>query len=135
MPENPSSNVFIQSASQFRVLESVPDTIQQVGANADQHDTSHIAGAAAIENTNQATDTPDTELIAPAPEVPQTGDTIPTGTLHTGTSTSTGPDPTSPTILATTSTPRVDPTTMKALIQKRYQHKAKMVPGVAATAR
>lgn len=157
--QNTSSNVFVQSASQFRVLDAVPNIIQP-GANTNQHNTSHVAGAVAIENTDQAT--PDTandaDLIPPPTpdilsvdnvhlatselaststttpvEVPQTSNAIPTGTPHTNTGTD--PNPTSPTVLATTSTPCVDPVAMKVLFQKRYQHKAKMVPGVAATAR
>jgi hypothetical protein len=69
MPENPSSNIFVQPTSQFRVLESVLDVIQQIGSSTEQHDTSHTANAAAIKNTNQATDTSNMDLIAQAREV------------------------------------------------------------------
>jgi hypothetical protein len=90
MAENPSSNVFTQPMSQFQVLETVPNIIQQVGVDVDQ-----------------ATDV---DLIPPTPDVLSVNDVhpatsglassstitpveaIPTGTSQTGTST--GPDPT-----------------------------------------
>ena len=160
MPENPSSNIFVQHMSQFRVLESVPDVIQQIGSSTEQHDTSHTANAVAIENTNQATDASNMDLIAqarevvdvnslhPTPselastsastsnEVPQAGNPIPNPS-HTSVCTS--PDPTtSPTMSASTSTLNIlndNPAFRKVMHQKRYLHKAKMEPGVAVTVR
>jgi hypothetical protein len=151
-------NIFTQPTSQFRVLDSVPDVIQQVGANTDQHPPNHVADAAAVENTDQAMDAPNadpTAATALAPEgsninkeptitgmaltssstlaeVPHPGDPIPTPP-HA--SASTGPDLAGPSMLATTSTSHVEPAVMKVFYQKRYQHKAKMEPGVAITAR
>jgi hypothetical protein len=154
-----SSNIFIQPTSQFRVLETVPDVLQPLSpANTNQHSSSHIAGAAAIENTDQATsglaststytsaEVPQTGDPIPTPglastststsaEVPQTGDPIPTPGTPPHASTSIGPDPIGPAMSATTTTPCVEPAVMKALYLKRYQHKSKMEPGVAVTAR
>jgi hypothetical protein len=140
--------------SQFRVLVPILNVIQQVGANTDQHDTSHVADSAAIENVDQATDTPNTDPTALAPEGSNINKepTI-TGMALTSTSTSAevphpgpvptpshtsmsiGPDLAGPSTLAIMFTLCVDPTVMKILYQKRYQHKAKMEPGVAITAR
>jgi hypothetical protein len=114
IPGNASSNIFTQPTSQFRVLASVPDVIQRVGPNADQHDTSHISGAAAIENmvqtmdaanteqhntndvtgaavvenADQATDTTNTNIIAQAPNVVDIDNLHPTTSGLASTSTS-----------------------------------------------
>lgn len=150
---NASSSIFAQPTSQFRVLESVPKIIQQ-GIDADQHDTNRTAGTVAVENTDQVTDA---DLVVPTPdasnintvrpatsglasastaisiEATPTGDGIPIGAPQTGTCT--GPDPIDSTPSASTSTPDHDPAALKVLFQKRYLHKAKMVPGGAVTAR
>jgi hypothetical protein len=150
---NASSSIFAQPTSQFRVLESVPEIIQQ-RIDADQHDTSRTSGTVAVENTDQVTNadlvlpTPDASSInavqpttaglasastATSIEATPTGDGIPTGAPQTGTCT--GPDAIDSTPSASTSTPDHDPATLKVLFQKRYLHKAKMVPGGAVTAR
>jgi hypothetical protein len=146
MSEISSSNIFSQPASQFQVLESVPDVIQQSGSTFNQHNTSQITNTAAAENTDQTTDA---HINALAPEVSnvnilpqtasgshstststpadvsQTGNPTPTPP-HTGT-----PDPTD----AATSAIHLDPARTKELYQKRYQHKTKMQPGISVTAR
>lgn len=167
MPEVVSLNVFLQPTSQFEVLETVPDVIQQVAININQRDTTRITSTVAVENTDQAKDT---DLIPPTPdtlsvnnvhpatsglaststttpiEAPQTSDafsnarsrqaSIPaTDAIPTGTSQSTSPAPTDPTMSASTSAPDYDCAAFKALNTKRYLHKAKMVPGVSVTAR
>ena len=151
-------NIFTQPTSQFQVLDSVPDVIQQVGANTDQHDTSNTADAAAVENADQATDAHSADPTALAlkglninkeltitgmalmstsmlAEVPHPGDPVPTPPHASASTEPDDPDLAGPSMLATTSTPHVDPVVIKTLYQKRYQHKAKMEPGVAITAR
>jgi hypothetical protein len=140
LPEIPSSNVFIQPAlraSQFRVLETVPDIIQQVGANANQHNASHIAGTAAIEieDAAQAADALNTELIAPAPEVLNTSGLASTSISMLAEAPQAAEPTLTPPTGPTTSTPQRNPTSVKALLEKRYLRKSKMSPGVSITAR
>jgi hypothetical protein len=122
---------------QFQVLETVPDIIQQVGVAVNQAtDVDPIPPTPDVLSVNDMV--PATSGLASSStitpiEVPQTSDAIPTGTSGTGTST--GPDPTDSAVSASTSTHHHDPAATKALFQKRYQHKAKMVPGVGVTAR
>jgi hypothetical protein len=142
MQENPSANLFIQPvlmASQFLVLESVPEIVQQVGADADQRDASHTAGAAAIEieDTVQATDASNTELIAPAPDALNTSE-LPVA-LTSLSMLAEAPQAAEPTLTPptgpTTSTPQHNPTSVKALLEKQYLRKLKMAPGVSITTR
>jgi hypothetical protein len=164
MPENASSNLFIEPTSQFQVLESVPEVIQQP---TDTPNTDIIAQSREVVDINnphptpsgnassnlfieptsqfqvlesvpeviqQPTDTPNTDIIAQSREVVDINNPHPTpsGLASTSASTSTevpqagnpSPNPL-----------HVDPAFRKAMYQKRYQHKAKMVPGISVTAR
>ena len=154
MSEHASSNVFIQPTLRFHVLETIPDIIQQAGVNVEQYNTNHTASTVADKNTDQTTDA---DLIlstlnassinivqlttaglasastATSVEATPTGDGIPIGAPQTGTCTSPNAIDSMPS--ASTSTPNHDPATLKVLFQKRYLHRAKMVPEGAVTAR
>ncbi|KAN0113494.1 hypothetical protein V8E52_007652 [Russula decolorans] len=79
--KDPLSNIFVQPTSQFQILKSVPNIIQQVGSSTEEHDTIHTASVVAIENADQAMDAPNVDLIAQAPEV------LNINSLHLSTST------------------------------------------------
>lgn len=138
-------NVFTQpSASNFRVLDSVPD-ITQPGANIDQYTTSHIVDAPTVENAGPAMDIPGTNITTQAPKVSIVDNMHLTTSTVASTTTSIvagdpqtsdpGPSHSGSTVPVTTSTPSVDSATIKALHQKRYQRMEKMKPGTSLTAR
>jgi hypothetical protein len=161
MPENSSSNIFTQSASQFQVLESVPNLIQQLVPNADQPNTSPIASAAIVENADQIMDAPNADPVALAPEVstvndthpatsllpdlPQTADHIPilphaSTSTNTNTSTSTSASANANANASASTGPHptsfpFDQATVKAMNEKKYHYKTKMRPGISITAR
>jgi hypothetical protein len=136
------SNVFNQPASQFQVLETVPDIIQQPRLTLDQDNANQITDTAApvaqtnapsseVSNVNVPLQTASGSATTSAPtpaDVPLTGDPTPTPPHTTDASAS---DPN-----GTATEPNIhDPIKKKSMYQKRYQYKTKMHVGIGISAR